>query len=408
MSRHTRKKFFHKKRRSFTQRGGRRGKASRAARAARTAAAPNPPPRPPPKPPGTTKKAQQAPDPLSKRSQRKAAAERRKSETAANKAARSASLEAAGRAKLAEQGGIKKTRAEKKANSKAATAKRKANSEAAAAKRKKNADDAAAAKRKKDDDDAAAAKKKKDDDDAAAAKKKKADAAAAKKKGKRSMLPPMLSSALGALGSMAKLVGAALLDALDKLKDMMSALGDGLFGGDGSGGPTDKVSDSGTGNFSGSADSSCTPEQQAKKNEADAVRSKALELYPTNPKIALILEADKEWKKTMESAKPPITGNCEPTSAAEEEKEPTDATVPKTISDNEFLEAWRQCEVVIEVKPITTQTSYTTLKQSINAALGRAKIDEDKAAIYASSRMILDPINIRRYLDILKKQKLAK
>ena len=83
MSRHTRKKFFHKKRRSFTQRGGRRGKVSRAARAARAAAAPNPPPkpppRPPPKPPGTTKKAQQAPDPLSKRSQRKAAAEKRKS-----------------------------------------------------------------------------------------------------------------------------------------------------------------------------------------------------------------------------------------------------------------------------------------------------------------------------------------
>ena len=388
MSMHTRKNFLHKKRRSFTQRGGRRGKASKAARAAKRGSAPPKPPKAK-KPPKTAKakKPQQAANPASRRSQKKARAERKKSETPKQKADRAAAAKKAGKEKFAQEGSVRKSKKEKKANKTAKKDKRKANSEAAA-------------KKKKADADAAAKKKKKDD-------------------GKSSMLPPMLSSGLGALGSLASKIGDALVDALDNLKDMMGDFGDGPFGsgpeGGPEGGPGGPAGDEGyakdSGSFSGSADSSCSPEQQAEKNKADAVRLKSLEAYPTNPKIALILAADKIWKKTMDSTKPPIVGNCEPKAEGEEkkeEKEPTDATMPETIPDDEFLDTWRKCEVVIEVKPITKQTSYTTIKQAIERALYKAKVDKDKAAIYASSRMILDPINTRRYLDILKMQELEK
>ena len=407
---HTRKNFLHKKRRSFTQRGGRRGKASKAARAAKRGSAPPKPPKAK-KPPKTAKakKPQQAANPASRRSQKKARAERKKSETPKQKADRAAAAKKAGKEKFAQEGSVRKSKKEKKANKTAKKDKRKANSEAAAKKKKADAD--AAAKKKKADADAAA-KKKKADADAAAKKKKKDD-------GKSSMLPPMLSSGLGALGSLASKIGDALVDALDNLKDMMGDFGDGPFGsgpeGGPEGGPGGPAGDEGyakdSGSFSGSADSSCSPEQQAEKNKADAVRLKSLEAYPTNPKIALILAADKIWKKTMDSTKPPIVGNCEPKAEGEEkkeEKEPTDATMPETIPDDEFLDTWRKCEVVIEVKPITKQTSYTTIKQAIERALYKAKVDKDKAAIYASSRMILDPINTRRYLDILKMQELEK
>jgi hypothetical protein len=410
MSRHTRKNFLHRYRNRFTQRGG---KASRAPKPPRAPKA-----RKPPKPPKASKssktaktaktakarKPQQAANPASKRSQKKAAAQRKKSETPKQKADRAAAAKKAGKEKFAASGSVRKTKKEKKANKAAAKTKKKKNSADAAAKKKKADADAAAAKKKKADADAAAKKKKKDD-------------------GKSSMLPPMLSSGLGALGSLAGKVGDALVNALDDLKDMMTGLGDGPFGsglegGPGSGdadgalGSADKDGLEGqSGDFSGSADSSCTPAQQAKKNEADALRSKSLETYPTNPKIYLIHKADLAWKKAIDSAKPPIVGNCEPREASEkkeEEKEPTDATVPKTVTDEEFLESWRQFEVIIEIKPITDKTSYTTIKQAIDRALYKAKVDQDKSAIYAASRVILDPINTRRYLDILKKQALEK
>ena len=419
---YTRKNFLHKRRGRFTQRGG-KARASKPPRAPKAKKAPKPPKAPKAKKPPKTakaKKPQQAANPASKRSQKKARAERKKSETPKQKADRAAAAKKAGKEKFAASGSVRKSKKEKKAN-KAATKKKKADADPAAAKKKK-ADADAAAKKKKADADAAAKKKKADAD--AAAKKKKADAdAAAKKKkkddGKSSMLPPMLSSGLGALGSLASKIGDALVDALDNLKDMMGDFGDGPFGsgpeGGPEGGPGGPAGDEGyakdSGSFSGSADSSCSPEQQAEKNKADAVRLKSLEAYPTNPKIALILAADKIWKKTMDSTKPPIVGNCEPKAEGEEkkeEKEPTDATVPKTVTDEEFLESWRQFEVIIEIKPITKQTTYTTIKQAIERSLYKAKIDQDKAAIYAASRVILDPINTRRYLDILKKQELAK
>jgi hypothetical protein len=436
MSMNTRKNFLHRYRKRFTQRGGRKKSAAAKARRAAVVAARAPPPgappprappprTPPPRTPPPRAPPPRAPPPRTppptapppRTPPPRTPPPRTPNPASQTRKAKLTQEEKAAKAAADKKAGIEKGK--KVAEERAAARKKKEEEDAAeasaAAKRKKDDADAAAAKKKKDDADAAA-KKKKDDADAAAKKKKDdADAAAKKKKddakkksGKRSMLPAMLSG----LGSLASLAGKALLAALDTLKDMFKGLGNGLFGGQDSGGPGGPAGAADSyGSVSGNPNSSCSPAQQATKNEADAVRSKSLEAYPTKPNIILILEADKKWKETMDSAKPPIVGNCEPTAGSEDnsEKEATDVTVSNTVTDENFLEDWRKCEDIIEITPtITRNTRYPEIERAIDRALSRAKIDEDKSAIYAASRLILDPLNTRRYLNILKKQALEK
>jgi hypothetical protein len=400
----TRKKFLHKYRiNRITYRGGKKGGIPR-------------PPRPPraPRPQRTPnpKRAQTAPNPQSKRSQKKARAAARQTQTPEQRAQIAQRKKEEGLARFAESG--RQSRAEKKAAKQQTPQQRQqiqnarpkrnlTNKNRANAKKRENAK---IARQKKEQQNAAtrkAARKKKNDDAKAAAKKRKQNAANPSKK---RMFPPFLSAG-GALSSLANMIGKALAGLLDALKDLLKGLAGALFGGLGAAKALQGLSSGlGMGDVNNGSNGSCNSEQASIKANADAVRAESLKNYPTNPNIDDILRADVIWKKTMDSAKPPIKNNCEAPEKVDDNENKADvsnATVPSSLSDEEFLDGWRRCELIIELENINKNTTYGMISKAIERTLNKVKSDDDKSAIYAASRVILDPTNTQRYLRIISR-----
>jgi colicin import membrane protein len=352
----------------------------------------------PKKAPKQTKKAPKAPS-----AAKKAKGEAKQAATKKAKAERSAQKKA-DRAKNKDatkkaNANAKAKRAEKKAEKKNAKTKR-----AEAAKKKKA--DADAAKKKKADADAATKKKKADAD---AAKKKKADAAAKKKGAAGFFVGPMgaLGSGLSALGNLAD---KALNDMMNGLDKMIPDFG-GSFGSpsgsssvSGMDGSTMASPDIAAPELSG--DSTCSPAQKGAKQAADAARQKALDKIPysTSTPISKLTEIDKVWKKSIDAAK--ISGDCgdnaQPTQA------PSSSATVNKVSDEDFLTTWKASIDYIDAPEITPNTPMQSITFLIKNLIRTAYTDDDKRKINVAARVILNPMNIKRYLALLAKSKATK
>ena len=136
------------------------------------------------------------------------------------------------------------------------------------------------------------------------------------------------------------------------------------------------------------------------------MRLESLKNYPKNPNIDDILRADVIWKKAMNSAKPPIVDNCQAPENEDDKEEDVDvsnAVVPSSLSDEEFLDGWRKCELILGIGNIDKNTTYNIIYVGLNQTLLKVNKDEDKSAIYAAARIILDPTNTKRYLNIISR-----
>jgi chemotaxis protein histidine kinase CheA len=365
--------------------GGRRGAAARQARAAKTGAQ-----TPRPKQAAPQKATQKAPSAAKKaKGEAKQAATRqamaeRTAQIKAQRAKNAAATQKANANARAKRSNTKATKKAEKAKRVESAKRRQADADAAA---KKRADAAAAARKKKADADAAA--------------KKRADAAAKKKGAGGAFLGgPMggLGSALSALG---KLAGNALNDMLKGLQNMMGGFG-GSFGN-----PSGTSGDSGTmlpspGAAELSGDSTCSPAQKGAKQAADAARQKSLDALPysTSTTLYRLTEIDKVWKKSIDAAK--ITGDCadKPSNNSTQS-----SSTNNPVSDDDFLKAWTACVDYIGAPNITRDTSLKSITAIINDLIKKAFTDDDKRKINIAGRVILNPANIKRYLDLLAKSR---
>ena len=390
--------------------GGKGPKPPKAAKKPKAPKATKKAPKQTKKAPKQTKKAPKQTKKAAKKAPKKAAKQTKKAPKAP-----SAAKKAKGEAK---QAATKKAKAERSAQKKADRAKnkdatKKANANAKAKRAEKKAEKknaktkrAEAAKKKKADADAATKKKKADAD---AAKKKKADAAAKKKGAAGFFAGPMgaLGSGLSALGNLAD---KALNDMMNGLDKMIPDFG-GSFGSpsgsssvSGMDGSTMASPDIAAPELSG--DSTCSPAQKGAKQAADAARQKALDKIPysTSTPISKLTEIDKVWKKSIDAAK--ISGDCgdnaQPTQA------PSSSATVNKVSDEDFLTTWKASIDYIDAPEITPNTPMQSITFLIKNLIRTAYTDDDKRKINVAARVILNPMNIKRYLALLAKSKATK
>jgi hypothetical protein len=117
----------------------------------------------------------------------------------------------------------------------------------------------------------------------------------------------------------------------------------------------------------------------------------------------MLLAADKKWTQCMKAAG--ITGNCDPNNGTNQATKPTPATVSQTtVSDDQFMQIFKQCEVGIGfTSPITEKTSYAAIMASIKGAVARAGRNQDLLQpIYVYARIVVDPVNSQRYLNLVR------
>ena len=67
------------------------------------------------------------------------------------------------------------------------------------------------------------------------------------------------------------------------------------------------------------------------------------------------------------------------------------------------MDGWRKCELIIGVGNINKSATYESINKAIIQSLQKVDKDEDKSAIYAAARIILDPTNTKRYLNIISR-----